>query len=492
MKVAIYVRVSTEEQANEGYSIRAQKNQLVDYCRVNEYEISNIYIDEGISAKDTNRPDLQKLLAAAKEGAFDAVLVYKLDRFTRSVKDLYELLEYLSSLGIGFISRQEKFDTTTAMGRAMIGILGVFAQFERELIAERVRFGMEQKVREGKRPGGKVPFGYDKNERLIEEEAEQIRMVRRLYMGGLSYQSVAVRMTRDGHKRRKYDWTATTVMLTLENAYYAGIIRYGTKMPNGKYAWRKKETRVKVLDVEGSHEPIWTVNEYEEHIARMRRRSVGGNGSKHDYWFNGVLRCGRCGAAMYGKQTTRRTLKSGKEVTNSYYWCSRRKDNKSCNMPMFRESHVTHLIMEHIEKIRLDHMAVETEKKSLKKQEDERKQEASRLKRELDKIRARIKKWQYAFAEDLITDSDLKKRMNEEKDLEAQTLSKLHALETSEESDILDRLVGLTEQWTSLDDADKNELITTVFEKITLHTDEVNVKGVKNAFFPASIEVEYK
>lgn len=490
MRVSLYIRVSTEEQATEGYSIRGQKTQLVDYCRVNEYEITKIYIDEGLSAKDTNRPELQQLLRDAEAKMFDAVLVYKLDRFSRSAKDLHEMVGNLQTYGVDFISKQEKFDTTTAMGRLMFGFLAVLAQFERELIAERVRLGLEQKVREGKRPGGKFPFGYDSQGNLIAEEAEQLRLIRSLYMSGKSYQGVAVSMR--GYKRGKGEWTASNVALTLENPFYAGIIRFGSKLPNGKYPARKREERVKVMEQMGDHETVWTLQEFEEHVARMRRRSEGGHNSKKmDYIFNGVLRCGRCGSAMYGRLTTKKSLKNGEVVRYPYYWCSRRKSNKGCDMPMFRQSHVEHLMMEYISQIQSDRDRVNEKKSEVAHKKDERKQEEIRLTRELEKIRARVKKWQYAFAEDLISDLDLKKRMDEERNAEAEILSKLQGMEEVEDGDIPTNLIHLSELWTSLNDNDKQRAVSTIFEKITLLSNESNVKGVKNAFFPATVEVKY-
>jgi site-specific DNA recombinase len=492
MKVAIYVRVSTDEQAAEGYSIRAQKNQLVDYCRVNGYEIANIYIDDGYSAKDTKRPRLQAMLEAAKNGEFNAVLVYKLDRFTRSVRDLYELLEYLQKHEVGFISRQEKFDTTTAIGRALIGLIAVFAQFERELIAERVRMGVEQKVREGKRPGGKYPYGYDSKGNLIESEAEILKLVRELYMSGMSYQAVAAHLYRNGIDRRGHEWTASNVALTLENPFYAGIIRLGSKLPNGKYPQRKRELRVKVIDTMGDHEPVWTVEEYEQHLARMRRRSDGGYSKKAIYWFNGVLRCGRCGSSMYGRLARSRIRKDGSVVRTPYYWCSKRKNNKGCDMPMFRQSQVEHLIMEHIKNIKSDHKAIATEQEKIAKSDSEKKKEITRLRKELEKVRARIKKWQYAFAEDLINETDFKKRMDEEYEVESEIRSKLEAFEGVKNQPGNEKIFELIEMWPELDDLDKQEAIGTIFKKITLITDARNVKGVKNAFFPARAEIEFQ
>ncbi|BBI32006.1 recombinase family protein [Cohnella abietis] len=491
MRVVLYIRVSTEEQANEGYSIRAQKNQLIDYCRVNGYEIVKICIDDGYSAKNTKRPRLQEVLTLAQNKEIDAVVVYKLDRFTRSVKDLYELLEDLQSNGVGFISRQEKFDTTTAMGRAMIGILGVFAQFERELIAERVRLGMEQKVKEGKRPGGKYPFGYTSTGLLIGEEANYIKMVRSLYMSGMSYQAIAAQMFNEGIVRRNGEWTATNVALTLENPFYAGIIRFGSKMANGKYPQRKREERVDVIEVIGSHEAIWTVEEFKEHILRMRRRSNGGNSRKAIYWFNGVLRCGRCGASMYGRSTTKRSRVDGKELLGTFYWCAKRKENKSCNQPMFRQKHVEHLIKEHIKNIRVEMDQVKEYQTEIDERESEKKKEVAKLKRELEKVKSRIKKWQYAFAEDLIDENDLRLRMDEEHIAEQGINNKLE-LVTGVSVQTPDQLFQLIDLWDDMNDIEKQQVIGVMFDRIVLITEEENVKGVKNAYFPATVKVSFR
>ncbi|WFB57517.1 recombinase family protein [Paenibacillus sp. BR1-192] len=492
MKVAIYIRVSTEDQAREGYSIRGQKKDLTDYCRSNSLEVANIYIDDGYSAKDTNRPKLKEMLKAAANNEFKAILVYKLDRFTRSVRDLYDLLEKLNKFGVGFISKQEKFDTTTAMGRAMIGILGVFAQFERETTAERVRMGMVQKALEGKKPGGKYPYGYDEQGSSLPKEFSVLRQLRALYMEGLSYQSIAAHFTRLGIKRRRYNWTANTVALTLENPFYAGIIRFGSKLPNGKYPQRKREERVDVVEAEGSHEAVWTIEEFNEHIELMRRRSTGGFGRINTYWFNGVLRCGRCGSAMYGRLTTKRSLKDGTAIRSAYYWCSRRKENKSCDMPMFRQTHVEHLIFEHVKKIITDNELIDSDKKKFAAVEQKRQDSIKSLEQDIKKVNARIDKWQYAFAEEIISLDDLKKRMDEEKKSLDILNAKLDKIKDSNKPQINDTIFNLPSLWKMTNDEEKQDIVCAIFKKITLHTEERNVKGKKNTFFPATAEIEYR
>lgn len=495
MRVVCYLRVSTTEQAEDGYSIRAQRAQLIDYCRVNDYEITNIYIDEGYSAKDMNRPALKQLLADAEKGLFDAVVVYKLDRFTRSVKDLYELLDYLNRHNVGFISKQEKFDTTTAMGRAMIGLLAVFAQFERELIAERVRMGQEQKVKEGKKPGGKYPFGYDKAGELVPEEAETLRRLRELYMKeNLGFKSIAIRLNQEGLMRRGFDWRASTAALTLENPFYAGIIQFGGKMANGKYPQRKRDLRVEVLRSQGSHEPVFTEDEYNEHIALMRQRTDSGFSRKADYWFTGLLRCGRCGGSMHGRLTNTKTRADGTVVRTAYYICSNRKENDKCTMPIFRQVHIEHMILEHIKAIQQNQDLTENEMRQHRRQQESIDKTVQKLKRDIEGIKERVKKWQFMFVEGLISADDLRKRIDEEHVKEVDLKEQIERMRQHEKESpaMQSELFSLAQLWPRLSDEDKRQEAAYIFQEIKIQTDEVNPKGVKNKFFDASIQLKYR
>ncbi len=149
-KVAIYVRVSTQEQASEGYSISEQKERLQKYCEAHGWTLVDTYVDPGFSGTTTNRPALQKLLSDISHCFFDTVLVYKLDRLSRSQKDTMQLIEnvFLKN-NIDFISMNENFDTGTPFGRAMIGILSVFAQLERDQIKERLTMGRIGRAKTG-------------------------------------------------------------------------------------------------------------------------------------------------------------------------------------------------------------------------------------------------------------------------------------------------------------------------------------------------------
>lgn len=152
-RVAIYIRVSTTEQAEEGFSVPAQKEKLINYCKAREWIISDIYIDPGYSGSNINRPAIQKLITEIKN--FDIVLVYKLDRLSRSQKDTLHLIEdvFLNNK-VDFVSLSEAFDTFTPFGRASIGILSVFAQLERENIKEWSKLGKKERAKNGLFHGG--------------------------------------------------------------------------------------------------------------------------------------------------------------------------------------------------------------------------------------------------------------------------------------------------------------------------------------------------
>ncbi|MDR2515031.1 MAG: recombinase family protein [Christensenellaceae bacterium] len=150
METGIYLRVSTEEQAQEGFSIRAQEQKLKDYARIKDWSIYRIYADEGISGKNiTERPAMNQLIADVQSGTVKNVLVFKIDRLTRSTADLIYLVDLFNEYDCAFNSLTESIDTQTASGRMFLKIIGIFAEFERENIIERTKVGIERKVKEG-------------------------------------------------------------------------------------------------------------------------------------------------------------------------------------------------------------------------------------------------------------------------------------------------------------------------------------------------------
>lgn len=158
MLARIYIRVSTDEQAREGFSLAAQEERCRQFAQSQGWDVDKV-CDDGYSAKNLNRPAIQRAIRDVMAKKFDVLMVYRLDRLVRSVIDLHYLLDMFDKYGVKFKSVTEVFDTTTAMGRFFITLVGAMSQWERENLSERVRVGIERGFMEGNRYG-KIPFGY--------------------------------------------------------------------------------------------------------------------------------------------------------------------------------------------------------------------------------------------------------------------------------------------------------------------------------------------
>ncbi len=273
---ALYLRVSTEAQADEGYSLAAQAEKLEAYCRMKGLADFRRYVDGGFSGSNLSRPAITELVEAIRGGAVERVVVYKLDRLSRSQKDtLYLIEDVFLPHGVDFVSINENIDTGSPYGRAMIGILSAFAQLERENIFLRTRMGMVERVKQGFWPGGgKTPFGYDYDQAkgilVPNADAPTVRAMYARYLAGQS----------TGHIARElglpYEHLVRQILLRESNT---GVIVYrGQTYP-------------------GRHEPLVD----RETFARVQRRLLrhdkprASAGSK---LLTGLLVCGHCGAKM--------------------------------------------------------------------------------------------------------------------------------------------------------------------------------------------------
>lgn len=237
MKAAIYTRVSTFEQT-EGYSLEMQFRTSENYCKINNLEIFEAYTDETTGAK-MDRPALTKLLTDAKKGLFDCVIVHKLDRLGRSQKDILYIIEdvFLKN-NIEFVSLTENFDTRTPLGKAMIGFLAVFAQFERDQIRERMQLGKLGRASEGKPMTWSdrfTPFGYDYlNENYRQNEYSRwVKYIFNRFLAGDSINAIAADMT--DRKILNKKWYYTTIKWILENPVYYGKIRWRGELYQGNH-----------------------------------------------------------------------------------------------------------------------------------------------------------------------------------------------------------------------------------------------------------------
>ena len=305
-KVAIYVRVSTARQDLEGYSIPLQKERLFAFCKAKGWVVAGLFVDPGHSGSSLDRPGITKLVEGVEAGKFDVVLVYKLDRLSRSQKDTLFLIEdVFMANNTDFVSMQESFDTGTIYGRAMVGILSVFAQMERETITERTLMGRAGRAEDGLwHGGGTDPIGYDyiDGELVVnEKEAEQVREVYALYADGFSVTEITRRM--EGRTTKHGDWSHTsTVGNVLDNPLYAGTVHFDGTKGEGKH------TAIVSSDVD---------RKVKLRRERLRRAESAGDSA---FLLTGMIYCASCGARYFPNKRP-----NGKVVYSCH---SRAKKNK--------------------------------------------------------------------------------------------------------------------------------------------------------------------
>lgn len=238
-RAGLYVRVSTTEAAREGYSIGEQEKRLRSYCDAKGWNVHRVYIDGGFSGKDMDRPALQDMLKDLDEGRFDVVLVYKLDRLSRSQRDTMELIEdVFLPHGIDFVSMTEDLNTSTPVGMAMIGLLAVFAQMERSVIAERMAVGREARARDGYYHGNACsPVGYDYKDGLLEVIPYEAMMVKEAFemtSERMSIHAICKEFGRRGYRHRYGPFLPRSLGKTLKNPLYAGYIESNGELYDGR------------------------------------------------------------------------------------------------------------------------------------------------------------------------------------------------------------------------------------------------------------------
>jgi len=229
LRVALYARVSTEDQAKEGFSLDAQRERLRAFCRAQNWTVTKEYVEDGHSGRDVKRPAYQAMMAE-REG-WDKVLVIKMDRIHRNSRNFMEMMDDLRRWGKDFVSATESLDTSTAMGRFVMDIIQRIAQLESEQIGERVYMGMAQKHKQGKGLlGFRRPYGYDYVGGTLVVNEREARVVRRIfkeYAAGQTLHAIAARLNDDrvpSHRNRQ--WSRSGLRYMLHNPVYIGKIRW--------------------------------------------------------------------------------------------------------------------------------------------------------------------------------------------------------------------------------------------------------------------------
>jgi len=462
MKAALYVRVSTHMQAEEGYSIGAQKERMKEYCKAKEWEVYDIYEDGGYSGGKIDRPGLSQLIEDV--GNFDVVLVYKLDRLSRSQKDtLYLIEDVFLKNDVDFVSMNENFDTTSPFGRAMIGILSVFSQLEREQIKERMAMGKHERAKVGLYHGGGnyTPIGYDYVDgKLIvnDYEAMQVRELFDLYLKGYGTSTITS-MLRD-----KYGgWpTATTVRNALEKVLYVGKI-----ISNGE-------------EYEGQHEPIiddetferahQLMNQkYKAHIKRTSR-------SNHPpALLTGLLFCERCGARYFRHQQI--YVYKEKREPRFWYKCYSRHGappnmikDPNCKNKNYRQKGIEALVFSEIK--RLADASGQSFPSGLAENNN-----ADTLLKQLEKINKQVARlldlYQLGHVEYSEIDTRIKK-LNDEKETLTEELSRMKQNKLSRD-EAIEFLTTASDMIDNGTDEEKRELLVKLIDRIVIDDDTVKI-----------------
>lgn len=301
-KVALYTRVSTSYQIDKD-SLPFQRQELINYSKyvlgIDDYEL---FEDAGYSAKNTDRPKYQEMMSRIRNKEFTHLLVFKIDRISRNLKDFTEMYDELKDYSVTFISKNEQFDTSSAMGEAMLKIILVFAELERKLTGERVYSIMLSRAEKGLWNGATIPLGYKWSDEVkfpvIDKiEAEVVKYVYNLYEELASTPKVAYRLNSEGVKtKRGGKWTAKTIGDILKNPFYVGTYRYNVKS-SPKRRWKDEKEWVIIPDNHPGiieHEQFERVNKMIAHNYKGDRTYQRSN--EHVHIFAKMLICDKCGA----------------------------------------------------------------------------------------------------------------------------------------------------------------------------------------------------
>ena len=309
MNVGIYARVSTDEQAREGYSIAAQLHTLNAWAVVKGATSVTEYVDEGFSAKNMRRPNVQRLLADCMAGRIDMVIVWKLDRLSRNLRDLLVTIEDIFNPNhVELVSATEQIDTATPAGRLMLNILGSMSQNERENTSQRVIATMNDLARQARHLGGKPLYGYsitsDGFYTVNPSEADAVRKAFELKLSGMGYGHIISMLTTSGHLTRSgKPFSKNTLCDMFRNPRYKGTYIYNraeAKRRSGARNNRASKSESEIIRIEGGVPAIVSREVWEgvQNIMRGNNRSGGRAHAKHVYILSGLIFCGCCNAPM--------------------------------------------------------------------------------------------------------------------------------------------------------------------------------------------------
>lgn len=348
-KAALYVRVSTKYQIDKD-SLPLQKRDLVNYAKIilgiDDYVI---FEDEGYSGKNTKRPAFQDMMTRIKNNEFTHLLVWKIDRISRNLLDFAEMYENIKAKDVVFISKQEQFDTSNAMGEAMLKIILVFAELERNITSERVQAVMLQRASDGRWNGGRVALGYDYDAEtntftINEEQAEIVRFIFDMYAECQSTNKLAS-MLNDNPLTSKYgNWTPNKINRILRNEFYTGTLVYNKRREASTSVMKPESEWIYVTD---HHPAIIKPEQQIQAMSLLKEQNRGTYRRVHTHIFSGKVVCGKCGRNMRAMPSKPR--KDG--FVQSCYLCSKRTETGQCDNRYIKDSDIGPFVLNLISNI---------------------------------------------------------------------------------------------------------------------------------------------
>jgi site-specific DNA recombinase len=438
MRVATYTRISTDED-RQPFSLGAQSERLESYARSQDgWRIVRRFTDQA-SGATLERPGLREALGEAGAGVYELLLVYRVDRLSRSVRQLAQTAEELERSGVALRSATEPFDTSSPAGKMMLQMLGVFAEFERATIVERITVGMERAASQGRWVVGKVPYGYlrEKETKLIHPHEPQAGVVRRIFAmyvkGRMGAEAIARTLNPEGYRTKNGTPFARPIVLSiLNNPIYAGKVEFrGTTHP-------------------GLHEPLVDPATFETArriLAERGESQALRRGHATDYLLSGVIRCGRCRRAYVG------TSARGRRGLYHYYVCSTRYryGSEFCGGERLPKDPLEEAVMEQMEQVYRDSSLIEEAITSTAADDPNVAEEAAGrlagLRQELAGARRSLDRYFAAFEEGSLSPSDCQERI-------AKLKARIDALMAEEASLTQQASQGVSEATSAVDVAE--------------------------------------
>ncbi|PZD95191.1 hypothetical protein DNH61_11570 [Paenibacillus sambharensis] len=460
-RAAIYIRVSTDRQAEEGFSLEAQHDILMDLIERKGLQLFKVYSDPGVSGGSFKRPGIQMMIKDMKDGKFDTILIHKLDRLSRNLGDLYGFMAMINKLEVRLIiaaQGSEEIDTRSPMGKAFLLFSGIWAEIYLDNLREETLKGLVKKANKGGRHMSRPPLGYtydpEHNLVIVEDEAKLVREVYELYLSGMGRNKIAQHMNSHSRLKEGGKWDAKAVLTIVSNPTYAGFNHF-------KPADWDQDKRILT---QGDHEAIIGVDDFEKAKKMQSRRKSGEmSNNSYEYAYSGILRCNKCGSNFNGN-STKQKLKTGMTIYKGYR-CHNNYLYKTCDTPFISETVLNKLVFE---RILLSGQTVQERKQKRKEQVD--------MQKEVEISNRRRKNWMMALGDGKLSPGDYamliedeEKRMN---DIYAKAKEEdVYEMEIPTE-DLIQMMINLRDHWTLLDAGTQKEIIQSMFRKITLEKKE--------------------